>query len=160
MKKEAHNCWGGGGGAGGASGANVTIGGGPGGGSGGPIRGGGAAPKTPVQATTTVGTITTSAWGILSRAAEFGTKTYRDMRTALQGTGLQAHHIVEQRFGLDVDVTVAVTRAEHQIFTNAWRAQIPFGSMDVTYMQVWEAAKVVYANFPAILEIIRLALGV
>jgi len=44
MKKEAHNCWGGGGGAGGASGANVTIGGGPGGGG-----GGGTAPKAPTQ---------------------------------------------------------------------------------------------------------------
>jgi len=47
MKKEAHNCWGGGGGAGGASGANVTIGGGPGGGG-----GGGTAPKAPTHVQT------------------------------------------------------------------------------------------------------------
>ena len=99
-------------------------------------------------------------WGNLSRAAEFGTRTYVDMKRALQGTGLHAHHIVDQRFGLNIDITVAVTRAEHQIFTNAMRAHIPFGTMGVTKEQVWSAAQDVYANFPAILEAIRLALGV
>jgi len=98
-------------------------------------------------------------WGNLGRAAEFGTKNYRDMRTALQGSGLQAHHIVDQRFGLNIDVTVALTRAEHQVFTNAMRELIPFGSVEVTKAQVWSAAQQVYANYPAILDAIRQALG-
>ena len=36
--------------------------------------------------------------GGLSRAAEFGFKPYAQLRGALQGTGLQAHHLIEQRF--------------------------------------------------------------
>ena len=34
------------------------------------------------------------------------------MRAAIRGKGLEAHHIIEKRFGFNIDSTVAVTRAE------------------------------------------------
>jgi len=40
----------------------------------------------------------TRAFGGLSRAGEFGLKPYGQLRQAIQGTGLQAHHLIEQRF--------------------------------------------------------------
>ena len=100
-------------------------------------------------------------FGNLSRAAEFGLNTYYQMRQLIQGTGLQAHHIIEQRFGLSINISVAVTPAEHQIFTNAWRALVPYGSdyAVLTLEQIWNFAQQVYQNYPAILEAIRQALG-
>jgi hypothetical protein len=56
------------------------------------------------------------------------------MTKALKGTGLQAHHVVEQRFAgvmggnATQRMSVAVTPAEHQVFTNAWRQAIPYGA--------------------------------
>ena len=54
--------------------------------------------------------------------------------------------------------SVAVTKAEHQVFTNAWRAQIPWGAGGTgmaTRAQVEAAARRIYADYPEIL----LALG-
>ena len=101
-----------------------------------------------------------SIWGDLSRAADFGFKTYRDMRDAIAGTGLHAHHIIEKRL-LDVviDITVAVTKAEHQIFTNLWRNEIAYGLGTHSKATVWEAAQVVYKHHPIILDQVRLSLG-
>ena len=41
----------------------------------------------------------TGNFGNLSRAGEYGIKPYDKMKKALEGTGLQAHHVIEQRFG-------------------------------------------------------------
>ncbi|WP_095981105.1 hypothetical protein [Melittangium boletus] len=66
-------------------------------------------------------------FGNLSRAAEFGIKPYGRLRSVRQGTRLRAHHLIEQRFaglmGQDAGkmLAIAVTSAEHQSFTNAWR---------------------------------------
>jgi lysylphosphatidylglycerol synthetase-like protein (DUF2156 family) len=69
----------------------------------------------------------------LARAAEFGIRAYNQLRSAIKGTGLQEHHVIDQRFAGVMGqnaremASVAVTRAEHQAFTNAWRARIPYG---------------------------------
>lgn len=97
------------------------------------------------------------AYGGLSRAAEFGLQSYKNLRKAIQGTGLQAHHLIEQRFKLGHEISVAVTKAEHQVFTNAWRKLLPYGKT-YTVNQVWNAAKQVYAKYPALLEAVRKAL--
>jgi len=97
-------------------------------------------------------------WGSLSKAADFGIRTYSQMKTALRNTGLQAHHIVEQRFGLGINQAVAVTKAEHQAFTNHWRKLLPYGQKH-TLQEVWNAAQQVYADFPVLLDAAREALG-
>ena len=73
-------------------------------------------------------------FGNLSKASEFGIKSYNALRKQLKGTGLQAHHIIEQRLvkhlGINVGemLSVAVTPAEHQKFTNAWREIFKYGT--------------------------------
>jgi len=83
---------------------------------------------------------------------------------ALKGTGLQAHHLIEQRFaGLfggkaSQGLSVAATKAEHQAFTNAWRRAIPYGqgTRAATRESVIEAAKDIYKDHPAILQALGL----
>ena len=105
-------------------------------------------------------------FGNLSRAAEFGIKPYNQLIKAVQGTGLEGHHLIEQRFinvmGTDprMNLTVAVTNAEHQQFTNAWRDEIAYGAAG-TYRvampaEVLDAARKVYKNYPAILKALGL----
>jgi hypothetical protein len=100
---------------------------------------------------------------VFSRASEFGIRSYNNLRGMTRGTGLHAHHIIEQRFaarlGLDVGQmqSVALTPGEHQIFTNAWRSQIGLGTdyMLLTVDDIWSAAQQVYADYPELLEAAR-----
>ena len=87
-------------------------------------------------------------------------KPYNQLAQELKGTGLQAHHLIEQRFAkvLGVDPktmqSIAMTPAEHQAFTNAWRGQIEYGAgtANATRESVMRAAQEVYKNYPAILQ--------
>ena len=98
--------------------------------------------------------------GGLSRAAEFGLKPYAQLRQATAGSGLHAHHLIEQRFASVMGqnardmLAVAVTPTEHQAFTNAWRALIPYGPNGTgvaTREMVIDAARQVYSSHPEIL---------
>ena len=99
-----------------------------------------------------------------SRADEFGIKSYKDLRKLTKGTGLEAHHLIEQRFkgtlGFKAGdmASIALTKAEHQVFTNAWRQLIPYGqgTRNATPQQITNAAKRIYKDFPEILK----ALGI
>jgi RHS repeat-associated protein len=73
----------------------------------------------------------------LTHAAKFGIQPYNILRTGIREagvTGLQKHHLIEQRFaklfkdqkGL-TKLSIALTPAEHQSFTNAWRKAIEYG---------------------------------
>jgi hypothetical protein len=106
-------------------------------------------------------------FGDLSRAADYGIKPYEELRAALKGTDLQAHHLIEQRFagvmGQDPAkmLSVAVTpgaKGEHQVFTNAWRSAIPYreGTANATVEQITSAARQIYADYPAILRALGL----
>jgi len=99
-------------------------------------------------------------FGNLSKAGEYGIKPYSEMTKTLKGSGLQAHHIVEQRFGLSITDSVAVTASEHQVFTNSWRSLIPYGTdySTLTNAQIWSAAQTVYTGYPAILDALQKAL--
>lgn len=95
-------------------------------------------------------------YGMLSRAAEYGLQPYKNLVKALKGTGLQAHHLIELRFSSTLgkiysDISVAVTKAEHQAFTNHWRSLLPYGKT-YTLQQVWEAAQKVYAKISGIIR--------
>jgi hypothetical protein len=105
-----------------------------------------------------------NAFGNLSRAAEFGIKPYDQLRSILVGTGLRAHHLFEQRFasllGQDVRkmLAIAVTPAEHQAFTNAWRQVIPYGhgTASATRQQVLDTARQIYSSYPEVLKTLGL----
>jgi RHS repeat-associated protein len=111
-----------------------------------------------------VGAPVVAGFAQLTRASEFGIRTYKQLTTALKGTGLEAHHLLEKRFhtvlGQQVSemLSVAVTKAEHLVFTLQWRAYIPYGqgTANATREQVMAAARQIYANYPAILEALGL----
>ena len=78
---------------------------------------------------------------------------------------IQAHHLIEKRFarhfpasGVRDWLSVVVTRAEHQTFTNAWRQTIGYGAgaEAVSRAQVLDAARKAYADYPTILRALKL----
>ncbi|MEJ2042137.1 MAG: hypothetical protein P8X89_02560, partial [Reinekea sp.] len=95
-----------------------------------------------------------------SRASEFGIQSYKDLKKLTKGTSLEAHHLVEQRFAKMLGVkpgdmaSIALTKAEHQVFTNAWRKAIPYGqgTANATRELVMEKAKDIYSGYPEILK--------
>ena len=105
-----------------------------------------------------------SAFGGLSRAGQFGIQPYNQLTKALKGTGLQAHHLLEQGFAGVLGqnarqmASVAVTKAEHQAFTNAWRSAIPYGqgTANATRQQVLDAARQIYSGHPELLRALGL----
>ncbi len=112
---------------------------------------------------------TTSNFQALSKASQFGVQEYSALRTTIQGSGLQAHHLIEQRFAKALGEStktmssIAVTPAEHQIFTNAWRQAIPYSSSKsllntdtATKAQIEAAARNIYADYPEILKALGL----
>ena len=103
----------------------------------------------------------------LSRAAEFGIHTVGDLKQLARGQGLEAHHIIEQRFGntlgignTDDMLGVVLTHEEHVRFTQAWRQRIGYRNqlMDLTtgtvtnVDDIWRAAQEVYKDYPELLE--------
>ncbi len=98
--------------------------------------------------------------GGLSEAGNYGIWPYKTLKADLKGTGLESHHLVEQRFAAiwgqkpSGMASIAVTDAEHQAFTNAWRARIPYGggTAGATVAQVRAAATEIYAGY---LDILR-----
>ena len=103
-------------------------------------------------------------FGALSKAGDFGVWPYRTFRADLSGTGLEAHHLIEQRFAGAMGqsasdmASVAVTKADHQAFTNAWRQAIPSGegTANATPAQIHSAARQIYADYPDILSALGL----
>ena len=123
-------------------------------------------------AATAAATSNPSGLSAFSRAAEFGIRSYNQMSSALRGTGLQAHHLIEQRFaerlGLNAGKipSIALTPQEHQAFTNAWRNAIGYDNMTsalktsaATLDDIWRAAQSVYQQYPELLETVRQFLG-
>jgi hypothetical protein len=77
--------------------------------------------------------------------------------------------LLEQRFASTLGVTsgsmssIALSVEEHQVFTNAWRAKIGYrnsGAMvttaNATKEQIYNAAKEIYKDYPAILKALKL----
>ena len=103
-------------------------------------------------------------FGGLSRAGDFGAWPYRTLKVDLKGTGLDAYHLIEQRLARVMGqaprdmASVAVARAEHWVFTNAWRQAIPYGAgtRNATLAQIENAARQIYANYPDILSALGL----
>jgi RHS repeat-associated protein len=89
---------------------------------------------------------------------------YGTVRRAIRGTGLQAHHLIEQRFRhLFAEkpyswTAIALTKEQHQLFTNAWRNHIGYGegTDNATFSMVEDAARRVYADHPDLLRVLGL----
>jgi hypothetical protein len=103
-----------------------------------------------------------------SHAAEYGIKSYRELRELTKGTGLHCHHIIEARFADTLGLvkgeisSVALTLQEHQEFTTAWRNAIgyansfnPLKTGTATAQDIWLAAQRIYADYPELLEAAR-----
>jgi len=107
--------------------------------------------------------VATDGFGTLSRAREYGIKSYNVLKKQLKGTGLEAHHIIEQRLAksLHLDpnkmLSVAVTVEEHRAFTKAWRDAIKYGTNydQVSVTQVYLHATEIYREYPELLEAVR-----
>ena len=109
---------------------------------------------------------TGSRFGSLTHSSS-GIAPYSVQRTVTAGQGgsIQAHHLIERRFADVMGQTVGdmpsivVTRAEHQVFTNAWREAIPYGPNGTgmaTRAQVEGAARQIYREYPEILQALGL----
>ena len=88
--------------------------------------------------------------------------TYSSLRKLYKGTGLEVHHIVEKRFAQDLVIehtdemlSIALTKSDHRVYTNAWRQAIGYGTGPHTPETIWAAAKKVYINRPDLLEAAR-----
>jgi RHS repeat-associated protein len=105
----------------------------------------------------------TNGFGGLSQAGRYGVWPYNTLRADIKYLGLNAHHLLEKRFAAILGqkaskmASVAVTKEEHQAFTNAWNAAIPHGTTSTaSYQDIMNAAKEIYANYPEILKALGL----
>ena len=103
------------------------------------------------------------AFASLSRAEEFGVWPYRTLRMDLKGLGLEAHHLLEKRFATTLGqkasemASIAVSKAEHQIFTNAWNVAIRRGTTgSASRTEILDAARSIYRDYPDILKALGL----
>ena len=105
------------------------------------------------------------AFAKLSKAKEYGIKSYKDLLKLAKGKGLQVHHIIEQRFAkhwgknLREMLSVVLTKEEHKKFTKAWRDAIGYGAGYVSVDKVWEHAQIIYKDYPELLEAARKTLN-
>jgi RHS repeat-associated protein len=103
-------------------------------------------------------------FGNLTRAEQFGIRPYEALQIDLRGLGLNAHHQIEKRFAdifqqqIGEMASIAVTVAEHRIFTNAWFGFIRYGAGTATATRqvVEDAARQIYSDYPAILRALGL----
>ena len=95
--------------------------------------------------------------------------TYRDVRKVTKGTGLEAHHILEKRFTNPLKIatnksatdmlSVPLTKAQHQLFTNAWRkAPLSYGST-ASLDAVVKRGVEIYGNDPRLMRAFILTLS-
>lgn len=112
-----------------------------------------------------LGKIGVSSWGNLQYAGKHGILTYSNLKRAIAGKGLEAHHIIEKRFLPALQKiknltagkmkSVALTHAEHQVFTNRWRDFFEYGKTNykgLSPTQIWKAAKKIYKDYPELLD--------
>jgi hypothetical protein len=108
----------------------------------------------------------TAAWqkmlGSFSQAANYGVQTYNALSAKIAGMGLNAHHLIEKRFAGILGVnqghmpSIALTPAEHKIFTDAWASAISYKATDsANWQTIWNAAQKIYANYPDLLSLMN-----
>ncbi|WNB17009.1 RHS repeat domain-containing protein [Marivirga arenosa] len=106
----------------------------------------------------------TSQFGKFAFANQYGIKSYGALKALTAGKGLQVHHLIEKRFASIMGekatqmLSIALTKTEHQAFTNAWRKAIPYGNgtINATREQVINTARQIYKDYPEILNALKL----
>ena len=105
-----------------------------------------------------------------SVASKYGIGSFNSLKGKVgKGTGLQIHHLIEQRFARLFNVkegdmlSIVLTKEEHQAFTRAWRSKIGYKNdrnaittINATPEDVKKAAKDIYRNYPEILKALGL----
>lgn len=110
-----------------------------------------------------------AAFGRLTLASEYGIAKYSVLRALTKGAGVEVHHLIEKRFAGLFGLTaknmpsIVVTKAEHLIFTRAWRNEIGYAgskaavtTLNATKAQVEAAARKIYKDYPEILKALGL----
>lgn len=119
---------------------------------------------------------------VQNQLARIGLRSVKELKRLRQSgqifkgkDGYEIHHLIEQRLvrnnpalrkifnSLDDIPGVNITRAEHQVFTNAWRAVFPHSNQagfiaNPTTQQILAAAQKIYASNPGYLKAIILPL--
>ncbi|KFA59025.1 hypothetical protein A9G48_04830 [Gilliamella sp. wkB18] len=99
--------------------------------------------------------------GIFKFIERYGIKSYKELKALVKGKGLQVHHFIEKRFANILGVnkreilSIVLTKEEHQIFTNAWRKAIPYGTKPTKEL-ITKVAKEIYKYYPEILKVLKL----
>lgn len=83
-----------------------------------------------------------------------------DVHSFPKGTGSEVHHLVEKRFASIFETKAGsmpsnvLKEGEHQIFTNSWRKEIPYGdgTLNATQATIEAVAREVYKAYPNILR--------
>ena len=103
-----------------------------------------------------VGALAASAVGAIKTISSYKktVDTYSSLRKTYSGTGMEVHHIVEQRLAkgsrwqMTKMPSVALTKTVHRGYTNQWRAQVKYGTRyakSIAYKyRIYKAANVVY----------------
>ena len=86
---------------------------------------------------------------------------YNELHVLGQGSGYQAHHLIEQRFWVPKSEisyifpskgaipSVLLTPGQHQQYTNLWRAEYPYGTINYLQMpadELWKFCQEIYAD--------------
>ena len=130
---------------------------------------GSSQPPTPEPPKSTfaqrIAAISAAASSVKEKIQDWGIDTYSNMKDALKNTGLQAHHIIEKRFASVLGIqntgsmrSIALTPGQHQLFTNAWRTAIPYGTTPASMEEVYNTALKIYKDFPEIIKIVDSAM--
>jgi hypothetical protein len=111
-----------------------------------------------------------SNYGTLSQAGNYLIRSYNELKNLVYNPNLQIHHILERRFfeigslqnSMNEDLSIVVTKAEHIVFTNAWRTAIgysnsnnPITTLNASPEQIFNSAKSIYADYPAIMRVVE-----
>ena len=103
-----------------------------------------------------VGALAASAVGAIKTISSYKKTVdmYSSLRKTYSGTGMEVHHIVEQRLAkgsrwqMTKMPSVALTKTVHRGYTNQWRAQVKYGTRyakSIAYKyRIYKAANVVY----------------
>ncbi len=120
--------------------------------------------KTLIKGLDNVDEVSNSGLKALSKADDFGIQSYNNLKKLTKGTNLQSHHLIEKRFADIMGIkpgemdAIAVTKTEHQAFTNAWRKAIPYGegTANATQQQIQNAARQIYKEYPEVIKALGL----
>ncbi len=95
--------------------------------------------------------------------ADAAIDTYKNLRRINKGNGLEVHHILEKRIAKNIDeafiktgtkkslnniYSIALSKADHRVFTNKWRDALAYGSKKLNLDIILKRGVSVYKDRP------------